>query len=538
MPRREDYQPPAVLILNVGGAKLRVKRSALTHVDDSKLAWMFSGRWDHVLPRDHSGRIFLDLDIKWFSPITQYLSELSRGAAADAVHLPITLLSDDDRLGLRACVELFGLCDVMPTHALDPHAHVLASVACFGQESGLNLGWAGPWQLLYQLSTHGAAPQEFHRLCDGQANTVCLAVDDKGNVFGGFTSVGWRTGGSWQPDHAAFLFCKGSGVTATQRYYQNGTHPQYAVYQGHDSPTFGAGHDLCFNFSVPDKMTYGSSTHTYHPMPVNGTSNGAVTDLFIWQVRQIGDSAQPLPPHSSADAVPVHPDGGLGCSSDTTPPAVLCADEPGLTGPATALNVFSLWLKEQLDAYDGEMQAVARRAEMFASERAFMQQLNAALPQEDMDTRKKAWLEQVQAGDTHPPAPPSRLRGVHNGIVYIACSGTGQLCTMRDTFTQFGDTPLANKYASDVWGGNVEVELDEEGCVFEDHNQECFDKLVNVMRLRAIVRRPGFSGTIGSSKPAPMPAHLAPTMANMLEYLMIDSKLFFSSLDSPICKET
>ncbi|KAG5184752.1 hypothetical protein JKP88DRAFT_255307 [Tribonema minus] len=81
-------------------------------------------------------------------------------------------------------------------------------------------------------------------------------------------------------------------------------------------------------------------------------------------------------------------------------------------------------------------------------------------------------------------------------------------------------------------GGNVEVELDDEGCVFEDHKQECFRKLVNVIRLRAIVRKPGFCGWVRTRKPAPMPAHLVPVMATMLENLMIDSKEFFNTLDS------
>ncbi|KAG5185851.1 hypothetical protein JKP88DRAFT_140119, partial [Tribonema minus] len=523
----QHYKPPALLILNVGGAKLRVKRSALTHVKDSKLAWMFSGRWDHVLPRDHSGRIFLDLDVKWFSPITQYLSKLSRGVAADAVHLPITLLSDDDKLGLRACAELYGLGDIFPKatlysiaeQALVDMAQHVASVARLGQNSGLMIGWSAPWQLLYRSSVHGATAQEFHRLCDGKPNTVCLAVDDRGHVFGGFTSVGWATGTSYQLDPAAFLFCQPDrgDSSVKQRYSPKGFFPQFALYHSDDWPRFGSS-DLWFK-SAAETLMYSSSSTSFQPMPINGVNDGTVIDLLIWQVPLTDGSAQPVPPPRSDNTI---------------------LSQEVMTRAATTLNLFSLWLKEQLGACDSELQAIQRRAELFASERAFMQQLNTALPPDDMDTRKNAWLEQVCTSiyvctRCHLSVSPKacavyRLRGVHNGIVYIACSGTGQLCTMRDTFTQFGDTPLANKYASDVWGGNVEVELDEEGCVFEDHNQECFDKLVNVMRLRAIVRRTGFSGTIGSSKPAPMPAHLAPTMTNMLEYLMIDSKHFFSSL--------
>eukprot|EP00611_Tribonema_gayanum_P023624 TRINITY_DN5000_c0_g3_i1.p1 TRINITY_DN5000_c0_g3~~TRINITY_DN5000_c0_g3_i1.p1 ORF type:complete len:445 (-),score=66.39 TRINITY_DN5000_c0_g3_i1:308-1642(-) len=327
--------------------------------------------------------------------------------------------------------------------------------------------------------------------------------------------------------------CKGSNSTAMQRYCQTGTSPQNAVlHKSSHGPIFGVGNDLQFAFSSEGAIAYCSATRTYQPMPINGTSGGKVVDLFVWQVPQTGDSAPPSLTPTADAAVSRQPARSL---SYITPPVALLADLSSLTDPATKLSFhFGLWLKEQLDACDSELRAVERRAKLFTSERAFMQQVNATLSPEDLDGRKRAWLEKMRASESDPPAPPTSLKGIHNGIVYIACRGTGQLCTKRETFTQFGETPLANKYASDVWGGNVEVELDEEGCVFEDHNQECFHKLVNVMRLRSIVRRPDFSGTTGSSKPAPMPAHLTATMANMLEYLMIDSEQFFSSLDSPV----
>ncbi|KAG5176311.1 hypothetical protein JKP88DRAFT_171266 [Tribonema minus] len=254
----QDCNPSEILIINVGGAKLFVKRSALTHVEGSKLARMFSGRWDHVLPRDHSGRIFLDLDINWFHPITNLLSELSGGAAADELQLPVMQLSDDDRLGLQACAELFGLCDVIPTQGVAGMPHHITSVARLGQESGLEIGRYAPWQLLYHSSVDGATAHEFHRLCDDKPNTVCLAVDDKGNVFGGFALVPWTSSGGWQRDPAVFLFCQGSESTAVQRYSPRVSSPYYAVCHDpgwgpiqsavfhHSSygPVFGNGYDL------------------------------------------------------------------------------------------------------------------------------------------------------------------------------------------------------------------------------------------------------------------------------------------------------
>jgi hypothetical protein len=35
---------------------------------------------------------------------------------------------------------------------------------------------------------------QFHRRCDGHANTLTVILDTKGNIFGGFTPVEWESG--------------------------------------------------------------------------------------------------------------------------------------------------------------------------------------------------------------------------------------------------------------------------------------------------------------------------------------------------------
>jgi hypothetical protein len=49
------------------------------------------------------------------------------------------------------------------------------------------------FQLLRRGSRDGFGALEFHRRCDGRANTLTLISDTKGNVFGGFTPVMWET---------------------------------------------------------------------------------------------------------------------------------------------------------------------------------------------------------------------------------------------------------------------------------------------------------------------------------------------------------
>jgi hypothetical protein len=46
---------------------------------------------------------------------------------------------------------------------------------------------------LWRGSRDGFTAKEFHRRCDGRANTLTLILDTDGNVFGGFTPVEWES---------------------------------------------------------------------------------------------------------------------------------------------------------------------------------------------------------------------------------------------------------------------------------------------------------------------------------------------------------
>jgi hypothetical protein len=47
--------------------------------------------------------------------------------------------------------------------------------------------------LLWRGSRDGFEAQEFHRRCDGHANTLTVILDTEGNIFGGFTPVEWES---------------------------------------------------------------------------------------------------------------------------------------------------------------------------------------------------------------------------------------------------------------------------------------------------------------------------------------------------------
>jgi hypothetical protein len=66
------------------------------------------------------------------------------------------------------------------------------------------------FKILWRGSRHGFEAEEFHRRCDGHANTLTVILDTKGNIFGGFTPVEWESpeGWAWKPDDSlkSFIF--------------------------------------------------------------------------------------------------------------------------------------------------------------------------------------------------------------------------------------------------------------------------------------------------------------------------------------------
>ena len=73
-----------ILTLNIGGkTTVQTLRRTLTIVEGSLLSARFSPNWQHSLPRDSQGSIFIDHDPDLFMPLLEYLRSLS----ASSTHL-------------------------------------------------------------------------------------------------------------------------------------------------------------------------------------------------------------------------------------------------------------------------------------------------------------------------------------------------------------------------------------------------------------------------------------------------------------------
>jgi hypothetical protein len=192
------WKQGAPLQLNCGGCIIDLKRSTIMVASKSMLARIVSGRWDHVLPRDKAGRIFLDIDEKWIKPIFQHLYHLSLAHdSSEPLDTPENNYQDsDDLMGYYATLDFLGLTETfypdgirpirsakIPLDVVDPMNFVQ------NLKPALTCDWRAPWTLLFKSSRDGLDQLTYQETVKNQSNTVVF-VNEKstGNVYGGYIS--------------------------------------------------------------------------------------------------------------------------------------------------------------------------------------------------------------------------------------------------------------------------------------------------------------------------------------------------------------
>ncbi|XP_044181237.1 uncharacterized protein LOC114975424 [Acropora millepora] len=102
----------------------------------------------------------------------------------------------------------------------------------------------GQWILCWRASLHGWAGTTFHSLCDNKGPTVTIVKDTNNNIFGGYTSIPWRSENRYKNDPKAFLFSLKNPTNNPRKLPQLDSSSSHSVYDyASYGPTFG-GHDL------------------------------------------------------------------------------------------------------------------------------------------------------------------------------------------------------------------------------------------------------------------------------------------------------
>jgi len=139
-----------------------------------------------------------------------------------------------------------------------------------GKEKELRLKlleWSGykKIELIYRGTRDGDLSKNFHEKCDNQGPTITLIKNEKGNIFGGFSSVSWTSLGKWKQAPNSFLFTLTNiyGINPTKFQLKN-NNDSNAIF-GHSSygAFFGNGNDLyiCNNFFNNNSDIYFPGTY-------------------------------------------------------------------------------------------------------------------------------------------------------------------------------------------------------------------------------------------------------------------------------------
>ena len=127
------------------------------------------------------------------------------------------------------------------------------------------LEWTGAksMNLIYRGTRDGMTSNDFHSKCDNKGKTISLFLNDKDNIFGGYSSIPWSKEGGNKTANDCFLF------TLTNIYKTEPTKFPYmkgrSVYLDYQyGPLFGNGSDLNFGNNKSD-FTLENSNYSNFP---------------------------------------------------------------------------------------------------------------------------------------------------------------------------------------------------------------------------------------------------------------------------------
>jgi hypothetical protein len=150
------------------------------------------------------------------------------------------------------------------------------------------------FHLLYRGSRDGFGATDFHRRCDGHANTVTLISSTNDCIFGGYAAVGWNSRAAHVPDPTlkSFLFTIKNPHNLAPRIFKQ-QNQAYTIYpNGAYGPTFGHGHDLhvcdeCHSstgsYARPG-YAYADDSGISEFLVFTGTQNFTVEEIEVFEV--------------------------------------------------------------------------------------------------------------------------------------------------------------------------------------------------------------------------------------------------------------
>ena len=109
------------------------------------------------------------------------------------------------------------------------------------------LEWSGykSMELIYRGSRDGTKSNDFHNKCDNQGPTICLFKNEKGYIFGGYSSISWTNdSGNYHSAPESFIFTLTNIYNIKPTKFPNSNTNDSVYHHSSYGPTFGGGHDI------------------------------------------------------------------------------------------------------------------------------------------------------------------------------------------------------------------------------------------------------------------------------------------------------
>ena len=118
-------------------------------------------------------------------------------------------------------------------------------------------------ELIYRGSRDGTANIKFHEKCDNKGPNIILFKNEKGNIFGGYCPISWKSEGGFQSVPEAFIFTL-TNIYNIEPTKFNRTNDNYGVYfNSSHGPWFGNNSNIGFYY------VYSQSNNCYSNFGVN-----------------------------------------------------------------------------------------------------------------------------------------------------------------------------------------------------------------------------------------------------------------------------
>ena len=154
------------------------------------------------------------------------------------------------------------------------------------------------WSILYRATRDGFIDSDFHSHCDDKPNTLTIIQSTNGNIFGGFTSVKWKSSEPYQFDNKAFIYSLVNKENRPVLFEHSSTDKNSLLSSSLFGPVFGSGHDLFISKSSNTNMSSYSNlgqTYTHPEYPYGsekaetilaGSCHFQVQEIEVFQMQQ------------------------------------------------------------------------------------------------------------------------------------------------------------------------------------------------------------------------------------------------------------